>query len=67
MPVLLTEEAEFETWLTGSTTEAMGLVKSYDPARMRMVQSGFAKEDQLLSPGSGDDQRTESVPQRRLL
>lgn len=47
MPVLLTEEAEFETWLTGCTKEAMGLVKSYDPAKMRMVQSGFAKEDLL--------------------
>ena len=49
MPVLLTEEAEFEPWLTGSTKEAMRLVESYDPARMRMVQSGSAKEDQLIA------------------
>ena len=66
MPVLLTEEAEFEIWLTGSTKEAMGLVKSYDPAKMRMVQSGFAKDD-LMSDANGEDPPTDTVPQRRLL
>ena len=55
-----------ETWLTGSTIEAMGLVKSYDPAKMRMVQSGFTKED-LLIDASGQAPRTETVPPGRLL
>ena len=45
MPVLLTEEAEFETWLTGRPEQALGLVRSFDPARMRIVQSGIEKKD----------------------
>lgn len=45
MPVLLTEEVEFERWLTGSAEDAYGLVKSYDAARMRIVQSGLDKKD----------------------
>ena len=47
MPVLLTQEAQFETWLTGSTKEAFGLVNSFAPERMHIVQSGFKKEDLL--------------------
>ena len=49
MPVLLTEEQEFETWLSGSPTEAFGLVRSFDPDRMRIVQEGFDKEDLLAA------------------
>ena len=45
MPVILTEEKQFETWLHGSTQDAVALVHSHDPERMRMVQSGFKKED----------------------
>jgi hypothetical protein len=33
--------------LHGNTQDAMALVHSHDPARMRMVQSGFKKEDML--------------------
>ena len=44
-PVLLTEESEFSTWLTGSPEEAFGLIKTSDPHRMRIVQSGFEKKD----------------------
>lgn len=47
MPVLLSEEAEFETWLSGSATEAFSVARSFDPAWMRIVQSGFEKEDLL--------------------
>jgi putative SOS response-associated peptidase YedK len=46
-PVLLTEEAQFATWLNGSPEEAFGLVRTSDPERMRIVQSGFDKEDLL--------------------
>jgi putative SOS response-associated peptidase YedK len=50
-PVLLTEEAEFNTWLTGTAEEAMAVVKVSDPARMRIVQSGFDKEDLMAEAG----------------
>ena len=46
-PVLLTSEAEYRAWLTGSPEEAFGLIKTSDPERMRIVQSGFDKEDLL--------------------
>jgi putative SOS response-associated peptidase YedK len=46
-PVLLTEEQQFSTWLTGSAKEAFGLIRTSDPASMRIVQSGFDKEDLL--------------------
>ena len=48
MPVLLTKENEFETWLTGSPQEAFELVKPFDPDRMRIVQEGFEKKINLL-------------------
>jgi putative SOS response-associated peptidase YedK len=47
MPVLFSCEAQFETWLSGSPSEAFALVNSFDPARMRIVQSGKDKEDLL--------------------
>ncbi len=45
MPVLLTEEKEFETWLSGTPDEAFGLIRSYPPEKMRIVQSGLEKKD----------------------
>jgi putative SOS response-associated peptidase YedK len=47
MPVLLSEPAEWETWLTGSPDAAYGLVRTYDAERMRIVQSGAEKRDLL--------------------
>ncbi len=47
MPVLLSNEAEFETWLRGTRDEAFGLVRSYDAGAMRIVQSGREKRDLL--------------------
>jgi len=44
-PVLLTEEDQFATWLTGTLEEAFGLIKTSDPERMHIVQSGFEKKD----------------------
>jgi putative SOS response-associated peptidase YedK len=32
--VLLTEEAQFATWLTGTPEQAMGLITTSDPDRM---------------------------------
>jgi putative SOS response-associated peptidase YedK len=46
-PVLLTTEEQFSTWLTGSPREAFGLIRTSDPEGMRIVQSGFDKEDLL--------------------
>ena len=40
MPVLLTREEEFETWLRGSTDEALSLAREYPPEQMRIVQKG---------------------------
>lgn len=47
MPVLLSSEEEIETWLKGSTTEAMGLARRYPANQMRIVQSGADREDLL--------------------
>ena len=47
MPVLLTREEEFETWLRGSTDEAFALAREYPADRMRIVQAGLDKEDLL--------------------
>jgi putative SOS response-associated peptidase YedK len=49
MPVLLTREEEFATWLHGSTDEALALARQYPPERMRIVQEGFDKEDLLAA------------------
>ena len=43
MPVLLSGEDQFETWLSGSPQEAFALARSFDPALMRIVQSGTTK------------------------
>jgi putative SOS response-associated peptidase YedK len=55
MPVLLTQEDEFEAWLNGSPHEALQLVASCDAERMRIVQSGSDREDLLGadSPAAG--------------
>ena len=47
MPVLLSNETDFETWLSGSPQEAFALARSFDPNAMRVVQSGKEKEDLL--------------------
>lgn len=46
-PVLLTEEAQFATWLTGTPEQACSLITASDPERMCIVQSGFEKKDLL--------------------
>ena len=47
MPVILTREEQFETWLNGSTDEAMALSRQYPPGQMRIVREGLEKSDQL--------------------
>ena len=49
MPVLLSEKADFETWLSGTAAEAFALARSFDPAAMRIDQSGFEKKDLLAA------------------
>ena len=49
MPVLLDNDEAFETWLSGTPKEAYGLVKSFGPDKMRIVQSGFEKKDLLAA------------------
>jgi putative SOS response-associated peptidase YedK len=48
-PVLLTEEAEYETWLTGTPEEAFDLIRTSDPDKMAIVQSGLEKKDLLAA------------------
>ena len=45
MPVLLSGEVEFDTWLNGSTTEAYALARSFPAGAMRIVQSGGERQD----------------------
>jgi putative SOS response-associated peptidase YedK len=47
LPVLLSSEDQCETWLSGTPAEAFSLARSFDPARVRIVQSGLDKEDLL--------------------
>jgi putative SOS response-associated peptidase YedK len=49
MPVLLTREEEFDTWLRGSTDEALALAREFSPEQMRIVQVGLDKEDLLAA------------------
>jgi putative SOS response-associated peptidase YedK len=65
MPVLLSEKEEFETWLRGAPDEAMTLVRSFDPDAMRIVQSGFDKEDLLGAPAREPGPRSARL--KRLL
>jgi putative SOS response-associated peptidase YedK len=49
MPVLLSEDADFEAWLSGTPAEAYALARSFDAEKMRIVQSGLEKEDLLAA------------------
>ena len=44
MPVLLTDPADFETWLSGSTDDAFKLARSYAADQMCIVQSGCERD-----------------------
>jgi putative SOS response-associated peptidase YedK len=49
MPVLLSDPADFETWLSGSKEEAFKLVRSYAADQMRIVQSGSDRKDLMAA------------------
>jgi putative SOS response-associated peptidase YedK len=49
MPVMLTREEEFDTWLRGSADEAFALAREYPPENMRIVQEGSYKEDRVAA------------------
>ncbi len=49
MPVLLTHQNQFETWLHGSRDEALGLAQEYPAEMMRIVQEGLEKKDLLAA------------------
>ena len=50
MPVLLTREEEFQTWIGGTADEAFALAREYPAERMAIVQEGYDKEDLLDGP-----------------
>ena len=47
MPVLLTNNVEFETWLTASADDAFALAREYPSQHVRIIQQGFDKKDLL--------------------
>ena len=49
MPVILTREEEFDTWLKAPVDEAFALAREYPPEKMRIVQEGFYKEDRVAA------------------
>jgi hypothetical protein len=49
MPVLLTREDEFDTWLRAPAAEAFALAREYLPEQMRIVQEGLQKVDLLAA------------------
>ena len=49
MPVILTHEKEFDTWLRASPEEALALAREYPADEMRIVQEGLEKEDLLAA------------------
>jgi putative SOS response-associated peptidase YedK len=49
MPVLLTGEDQFETWLHGSPAAAFALARQHPAEAIRIVQSGAEKEDWLAA------------------
>jgi putative SOS response-associated peptidase YedK len=49
MPVVLTGNEQFETWLKGPPAEAFRLARQHPAEAMRIVQSGLEKEDLLAA------------------
>ena len=47
MPVLISDPADLETWLSGSPEDAFKLARSYAAEQMRIVQFGGEREDLL--------------------
>ena len=50
MPIILTEEGQFETWLKGKPQEAYHLLKQYPADAMRIVQQGAENVDKIETP-----------------
>jgi putative SOS response-associated peptidase YedK len=47
MPALMSDPADFETWLSGPPEEAFQLARSYAADRMRIVKVGGDRQDRL--------------------
>ena len=47
MPVLLSDNEQFETWLSGSPDDAFALARPFPAEHMRIVQSGAERKDLL--------------------
>lgn len=55
MPVLLTFESEWMTWLTGPPDEAVALCRTHSAEGMRIVGSGLKMRDSLVVRQRGSD------------
>jgi putative SOS response-associated peptidase YedK len=53
MPVLLSDPADFETSLSGSTEDAFKFARSSAGEQMRIVQSGSERKDLLKAAPTG--------------
>lgn len=52
MPVLLTSEADWHTWLTGTPAEAFALLRPYPEGAMRHVGFGLERRDAGTEEGA---------------
>jgi putative SOS response-associated peptidase YedK len=50
MPVLLTSDADFDTWIHGAPDEAFALCRTYPADRMQMVGAGLEKREGGVGP-----------------
>jgi putative SOS response-associated peptidase YedK len=49
MPVLLSGDDKSDTWLSRTAAESFALARNFDPAKVRVVQSGLEKKDLLAA------------------
>ena len=61
MPVLKSEEADFETRLSGTLAEAFALARSFDAGAMRIVQSRFDRLKEKPPPRSAGNPQTSAL------
>lgn len=65
-PVLLAGEDEYSAWLNGTPNDALSVIKTSAPERMRIVQAGLDKKDFWASPVDGSLQIQPPAPATQL-
>jgi putative SOS response-associated peptidase YedK len=62
MPALMSNRADFETWLSGSTEDAFKLARSYAANQMRIVQFGAERHYAMRSRDVRNVRRCPLIP-----